>query len=71
MAKGWGFITPDDGSQDVFCHQVSLIHSQFHSIIVELLATSSPGKRKESPGKRKENKEGIYFHRHIVYLYDT
>lgn len=27
VAKGWGFLTPNDGGQEVFVHQVSVYFS--------------------------------------------
>ena len=31
-AKGWGFITPDDGSKEVFVHFRSIVSDKFKTL---------------------------------------
>ena len=37
VAKGWGFISPVDGTPDVFVHQVSVILPDYQKINISVL----------------------------------
>ncbi|ODN06337.1 Protein lin-28, partial [Orchesella cincta] len=49
VAKGWGFITPDDGSQEVFVHQS----------VIQMTGFRSLGEEEEVEFECKESDKGL------------
>jgi cold shock protein len=48
-AKGFGFITPDDGSKDVFVHQNNIAAEGFRTLREEQAVQYEKGEGKKGP----------------------
>eukprot|EP00428_Durinskia_dybowskii_P066200 CAMPEP_0170376144 /NCGR_PEP_ID=MMETSP0117_2-20130122/11552_1 /TAXON_ID=400756 /ORGANISM="Durinskia baltica, Strain CSIRO CS-38" /LENGTH=85 /DNA_ID=CAMNT_0010631295 /DNA_START=167 /DNA_END=424 /DNA_ORIENTATION=- len=62
--KGYGFITPDDGSDDVFVHQTSVLAEGFRSLAegepVEYDVSTDPNKGNRKFASNVTGPNGAY-----------